>query len=127
AVFRNKDRKGNRSILTELKTENGNFLVTIDLGKDADIDFNVVSSVFGKADDSVLNWIEQGLATYINKEKALAFLSRHPAPIAGTAANAELSLSIKIQINYIQTKSKTLYLIAYFPNTLFHRHTLQGF
>lgn len=100
AVFRNKDRKGNRSILTELKTENGNFLVTIDLGSGPDANLNIVSSVFGKADDSVLNWIEQGLATYINKEKALAFLDNHPAPIAGNAANAELSPATNIIKNF---------------------------
>ena len=40
AVFNNLGRDGNRSILTELKTANGNFLVTIDLGKGGDdIDF----------------------------------------------------------------------------------------
>lgn len=100
AVFRNKDRKGNRSILTELKTKNGNFLVTIDLGNGPDANLNIVSSVFGKADDSVLNWFEQGYATYINKEKALAFLDNHPAPIAGNAANAELSRATNIIKNF---------------------------
>lgn len=33
AVFDNLGKEGNRSVLTELKTANGNFLVTIDLGK----------------------------------------------------------------------------------------------
>lgn len=42
AVFDNIGREGNRSILTELRTEQGNFLVTVDLGKDADVDFNIV-------------------------------------------------------------------------------------
>ena len=61
AVFNNLGRDGNRSILTELKTANGNFLVTIDLGKGGDdIDFNVVSSVFGKGENKVINWIEKG-------------------------------------------------------------------
>lgn len=49
AVFDNIGREGNRSVLTELHTENGNFLVAIDLGKGKeDIDFNIISSVFGK-------------------------------------------------------------------------------
>ena len=88
AVFNNKGRDGNRSILTELRTDNGNFLVTIDTGSGPDANLNVVSSVFGKADESVINWFNKGYATYVNKEKALAFLYNHPAPIAGNAANA---------------------------------------
>ena len=54
AVFNNYGKDGNRSILTELHTANGNFLVTIGLGKGKDdIDFNIVSSVFGKDDDNI--------------------------------------------------------------------------
>ena len=90
AVFDNIGREGNRSILTELKTNQGNFLVTVDLGKDADIDFNIVSSVFGKGDNNIVGWINKGLATYINKEKARLFLSHQSAPIAEAAANKEL-------------------------------------
>lgn len=96
AVFDNIGREGNRSILTELRTEQENFLVTVDLGKDADVDFNIVSSVFGKGSSNVIDWINKGLATYINKEKALAFLSHPSAPIAAAAANAELDSAAKV-------------------------------
>ncbi|MGN1217138.1 MAG: LPD23 domain-containing protein, partial [Phocaeicola sp.] len=48
AVFDNLGREGNRSILTELKTENGNFLVTLDLGKGMEADFSIESSIVGK-------------------------------------------------------------------------------
>ena len=96
AVFDNLGREGNRSILTELKTEQGNFLATVDLGKNVDVDFNIISSVFGKNGESVLDWINKGFATYINKEKALAFLFHQSAPIAATAANEELSSVAKI-------------------------------
>ena len=88
AVFDNYQRDGNRSILTELRTQQGNFLVSVNIGKDADVDFNIVRSVFGKGDERVVDWINNGLATYINKEKALSFLSHQSAPIAATAANA---------------------------------------
>lgn len=100
AVFDNIGREGNRSILTELRTEQGNFLVTVDLGKDADVDFNIVSSVFGKGSSNVIDWINKGLATYINKEKALAFLSHPSAPIAAAAANAELVSAAKVVENF---------------------------
>ena len=100
AVFDNIGREGNRSILTELRTKQGNFLVTVDLGKDADIDFNIISSVFGKGDNNIADWINKGFATYINKEKALAFLSHPSAPIAAAAANAELDSAAKVVQNF---------------------------
>lgn len=96
AVFDNIGGKGNRSVLTELHTENGNFLVAIDLGKGKeDIDFNIISSVFGKGDNKVVDWINKGFATYINKEKALNYLHLS-APIAEAAENSELSSAAKI-------------------------------
>ena len=96
AVFDNIGREGNRSVLTELHTENGNFLVAIDLGKGKeDIDFNIISSVFGKGDNKVVDWINKGFATYINKEKALNYL-HHSAPIAEALSNSRLSSAAKI-------------------------------
>ena len=100
AVFNNLGRDGNRSILTELKTANGNFLVAIDLGKGGDdIDFNIVSSVFGKGKEKVISWIEKGHATYINKRKALDYL-HYPAPIAETLSSPRLDTAAKIIENF---------------------------
>ena len=96
AVFDNLGRLGNRSILTELTTEQGNFLVTIDMGKgEKDVDFNIVSSVFGKGKSKIVSWIERGLATYINKKKALNYL-HHSAPIAEALSNSRLSSAANI-------------------------------
>ncbi len=99
AVFNNYQKEGNRSILTELRTEQGNFLVSLGIGKDADIDFNIVSSAFGKGENKIVDWINRGYATYINKKKAQKFLSHHSAPIAETAANFELNSAAKVQRN----------------------------
>lgn len=118
AVFKNYGKEGNRSVLTELQTEQGNFLVTLSVGKGNDIDFNIVTSVFGKGKDNIVDWINKGFATYVNKqktldylhhsalkavtsdnregEKTLAFLSHQSAPIAATAANTELDSAAKI-------------------------------
>ena len=91
AVFDNLGRLGNRSILTELTTEQGNFLVTIDMGKgEKDVDFNIVSSVFDKGESKIVSWIERGLTAYINKKKALNYL-HHSAPIAEALSNSRLS------------------------------------
>ncbi len=99
AVFNNTDREGNRAILTELQTEEGNFLVTLDLGKGGDVDFNIVSTVFGKRQQNVIDWINNDLAKYINKEKALNYLHLS-APIAEASNNQELLSATKIVENF---------------------------
>ena len=89
AVFDNLHREGNRSILTELHTANGNFLVTIDLGRGSEADFDIVSSVFGKNDKGIVDWIISGYTKYIDKEKALDYLHLS-APIAEASDKQEL-------------------------------------
>lgn len=89
AVFDNLGREGNRSILTELKTDNGNVIVSIDLGRGTEVDFNIVSSVFGKNSKGVLGWINGGKMKFVDKEKALNYLHLS-APIAEASDNAEL-------------------------------------
>ncbi len=64
-----------------MRRKDGNFLVTVDFGKGPDVDFNIVSSVFGKGDDGIANWLREGYDTYVNKEKALNYLHLS-APIA---------------------------------------------
>ena len=59
AVFDNHGTEGNRSILTELSTNDGNVLVSLDLGKGTDIDFNIISSAFGKNGRKILHWINK--------------------------------------------------------------------
>ena len=98
-VFKNYGKDGNRSILTELKTEQGNFLVTLTLGEGHDVDFNVVTSVFGKGESNIIDWIKRGFTTYINKEKALNYL-HHSALKAVTSSNQELSSAANIVKNF---------------------------
>lgn len=122
AVFDNYKKTDNRSILTELKTKDGNFLVSLTIGKGIDVDFNIIASAFGKANDSIVKWINKGFATYINKEKALNYLYFSEssiseatdnvgqedstnlylsAPIAEAAENSELSSAAKIVKDFV--------------------------
>lgn len=103
AVFDNLGKEGNRSVLTELKTANGNFLVTIDLGKGTEADFDIVNSVFGKKGNSVVAWINKGYMRYVDKEKALNYLHLS-APIAEASDNAELSSAAKVVENFENPK-----------------------
>jgi len=116
AIFNNYNSDYNRSILTELRTKNGNFLVSVEVGEDADIDFNIVSSVFGKGDINIAEWLKKGYATYINNEKVQNFLLHHSAPIAGASAKSEPLSDTNVQQNielskllgeklYIRTKN----------------------
>ena len=103
AVFNNYQREGNRSVLTELSTADGNFLVSIDIGMGTDIDFDIVKSVFGKDGDGILNWINKGYLTTVDKEKALAYL-RISAPIAEASNKQELDSATKIVENFENPK-----------------------
>lgn len=122
AVFNNYQREGNRTILTELRSQGKNIMVAITLGKNGvDVDFNIVSSVFGKRESNVVDWINKGYLTYINKEKALNYLYFSErgiskaadnvgqedsnnlylsAPIAEAAENSELSSAANIVNNF---------------------------
>lgn len=96
AVF-STHRDGSHAILTELKTDEGNILVTLEVGKGgADVDFNLLTSTYGKSHGKVVQWLNSGKATYINKEKALEYLASAPAPIAGAKQAQELSLATKV-------------------------------
>ena len=95
AVFDNHGTEGNRSILTELSTNDGNVLVSLDLGKGTDIDFNIISSAFGKNGRKILHWINKGYGTYYNKEKTLKYLHL-AAPIAAASDSQEFSDATKI-------------------------------
>ncbi len=95
AVFNNYQKDDNRSVLTELTTDDGNFLVSLNVGKDQDIDFNIVATVFGKGSEKIVDWIKKGYATYIDKEKALNYL-HHSAPIAEALSNPRLISTTKV-------------------------------
>ena len=86
---------GSHAILTELTTEQGNFLVTVNLGKNRDIEFNIISSAFGKGASNIIDWFNKGFATYINKEKAQDYLGT-PTLNVGAVSNQELSDATKV-------------------------------
>ncbi len=88
AVFNNHRKPGDRAILTELKTKDGNVLVSVNVGKNNDVDFNIVTSLFGKNGEGVLRWLDRRYDTYINKEKALRYLHLS-APIAEASDKSE--------------------------------------
>ena len=97
AVFDNYQREGNRTILTELRSQEKNIMVAVTLGKNGvDVDFNTVSSVFGKASSNVVDWISKGYLAYVDKEKALNYLHFSERNISEAADNSRLSSAANI-------------------------------
>ncbi len=91
------------AILTEMPLNGKNVLVSIGVGKGVDVDFNIVTSVYGKKDDSIIRWINSGNLLYVDREKALNYL-RIPAPIAGAQDNSELLSATNIVENFENPK-----------------------
>ena len=95
AVFNNYGNERNRAVLTELITSQGNILVSLEWGKGSDAEINIVTSVFGKGKSNIVDWINNGFATYINKEKALGYL-RISALIAEAQDSQRLNSAAKV-------------------------------
>lgn len=76
AVFNNRtDRSNNRSVLVDLKINQHNVLVAIELGRDNEADFNIVSTLFGKERGNIEDWLSRKLNVYINKNKLQKYLA----------------------------------------------------
>lgn len=87
AIFEG-NRPGSFSVLTEIVIGNNNLVAIIEVGKDKDIKFNVITSIYGKAKEGVGNWVDDRKLLYLNKEKTPDYLNL-PALIAGAASNQE--------------------------------------
>jgi len=101
AVFNNYQRTGNRTILTELHSQGKNIMVAVTLGKEGvDVDFNIVSSVFGKGENNIVDWINKGYLTYTNKEKSLDYLHLSESSISEASNNQELVSAANVVRNF---------------------------
>ena len=82
--------EGNRpdsfAVLTELNIGGNNVLAILEVGEGRDINFNLITSTYGKAKEGIANWVNDGKLLYLNKEKTPDYLGT-PAPIAGAVNN----------------------------------------
>jgi len=81
--------KGNRpssfAVLTEIEIKGNNILASLEVGKGSDVDFNIITSTYGKAKEGISNWINEGRLLYENKEKSLDYFGTL-APIASAGS-----------------------------------------
>ena len=75
-------------------------LVSLTVGKGGhDVDFNIITSVYGKDSENVVRWVKDGKLLYANKEKALDYISVS-APVAEAQSNQELKSAANIIRNF---------------------------
>ena len=98
-VFDSKTRKGSKVILTELQSEGINFVVVIETNHKKGsnnnvVEINSIRSIYPKIQlfDAILNWHDNGLLLYVNKEKALAFTSQLRSNSAEVVEKAKASI-----------------------------------
>ena len=76
AVFDSATRIGSNVILTELKQGNKNFVVAIETNrKQGRIEVNSVRSIHPRTTSNIVNWINEGLMNYANKDSLVDWLS----------------------------------------------------
>ncbi len=83
--------------------EEKNVLVSIETNKKGELDFNIISSVFGKNNKGVIDWVNKGKLLYADKEKALRYISAS-AHIADATYKAELDTAAKVVENFENPK-----------------------
>jgi hypothetical protein len=93
AIFKG-NRYGSFAVLTEIEINGSNILVTLEVGKDRDVDFNIITSTYEKAKEGLINWVNESKTLYINKEKAPDYLGTL-APIASASNNQGLINNIE--------------------------------
>ena len=81
--------------LLEIKLGGHNTLVSIEVNKKGEADFNIISSLFGKASKGVTKWILDGKLLSVDKEKAQSYISASALNADATYKN-ELSSAANI-------------------------------
>lgn len=111
AVFVNTNGNDDHVILTELKKDGKNFIVAIKTSRQnrkggVILTVNEIVTLFPKDEKGVINWINTGKATNIDKEKALRFIEALPNHPGTTITNEELYSATKVVKDFV---NPTLY------------------
>lgn len=114
---------GGFAVLTEMFINGKNTLVSIDINKGEIQDLNLITSVFDKNSKGVINWINERKMLFVDKEKALNYLSSS-ALIADATNNSELSSATNIIKNFENPKLEDRILFRKAPDKDFSRRHL---
>ena len=111
AVFVNTNGNNDHVILTELKKDGKNFIVAIKTSRQnrkggVILSVNEIVTLFPKDEKGIINWINTGKATNIDKEKALRFIEALPNHPGTTITSEELDSATKVVKDFV---NPTLY------------------
>lgn len=98
AVFDSKTRGDSKVILTEIKSNGNNFVVAIQVNrKIGSIEVNSVRSIYPKDYvNDIYSWVNEGLLKWVDKEKALGFMSNSSNPADVNNATKGFNSATKI-------------------------------
>ncbi|MCF2603380.1 hypothetical protein JQM84_06735 [Parabacteroides distasonis] len=106
AVFVNTNENNDHVILTELKKDGKYFIVAIKTSRQnrkggVILTVNEIVTLFPKDEKGIINWINTGKATNIDKEKALRFIEALPNHPGTTITNEELYSATKVVKDFV--------------------------
>jgi len=77
AIFRSATHLGYYILMTELKHSNKNFIVALQINTyKENNETNSIRSIYPKNNTQVINWIEDGLLEYVDKQKTIEWFSK---------------------------------------------------
>ncbi len=97
------------AILTEIKVNGKNVLVSIDINKQGETDINFISSIYGKNTKGIIQSINNNELIYRDIKKALKYFS-NPTTIVGSKTNEGLDANI------IKESTKAIEKVKEFEN-----------
>lgn len=105
AIFNSKNGK-DKVILTELRSGDNNFIVAIKTTKQnrkggVVLEIHEIATLFPKDARGIIDWINSGLVTNLNKEKALHWIEALPTHPGTPITNEELSSATKIVESFV--------------------------
>ena len=77
AIFRSATHLGYYIIMTELKHNNNNFIVALQINRyKENNETNSIRSIYPKSNTQVINWINDGLLEYVDKKRTIEWFSK---------------------------------------------------
>ncbi|MFI3315483.1 MAG: hypothetical protein R3Y04_07460, partial [Rikenellaceae bacterium] len=106
AVFDSKTKRRAKVVLVELSENGNNFVVVLQVRKSddsrkIDVEVNSISLYPKESKNSILNWINEGLLRWVDKNKAIEFFStQEPNYLGGGKENYSFVSATKIVENF---------------------------
>ena len=103
AIFRSATHLGHYVIMTELKHDDDNFIVALQINKcKKNNEINDIRSIYPKNNKQIIGWINESLLEFVNKQKMIEWLSKQRSNSA--EVRKQLNHATKIIQDFENTK-----------------------